>query len=311
MKLLQGLMFVFITCMAIGLQAQDSREDVVYLKNGSIYRGAIIEQVPGESLKIETIGGNVISIQLSDVIKFAREKKAMPAEPVAPQAPPYGHEGIHGYQGHDMYQDWHHRHGYYGDSSASCSRKEFHYRKKGYFLQGQLMIQAVEGGGRLVNGYKFGQFGYLGIGIGVDMIYEDLKRNTNYSGIYLPLYLHYGGNVLKKRITPFYQIEAGYAIRNIERNNNNGYFNDVFPSSLGGDPSAIGGHGGVMAGLGFGVKFYSRRGPALNICLQADYQRGVNNYESIEITPAGQYITTYYHKSSNIITPGIRIGFGF
>jgi hypothetical protein len=33
--------------------------EVVYLKNGSVIKGTIVEQVPGESLKIQTRDGNV------------------------------------------------------------------------------------------------------------------------------------------------------------------------------------------------------------------------------------------------------------
>lgn len=35
--------------------AQRNYHDIVYLKNGSIIRGAIIEQVPDKSIKTETI----------------------------------------------------------------------------------------------------------------------------------------------------------------------------------------------------------------------------------------------------------------
>ncbi len=38
--------------------------DVVYLKNGSIIRGVIVEQVPNKSLTIKTADGNVFVLQL-------------------------------------------------------------------------------------------------------------------------------------------------------------------------------------------------------------------------------------------------------
>ncbi len=49
-------------------------EDVVYLKNGSIIRGTIIEQVPGESLKIETKDGNVFTFSEDEISRIAKEE---------------------------------------------------------------------------------------------------------------------------------------------------------------------------------------------------------------------------------------------
>jgi hypothetical protein len=48
-------------------------EDVVYLKDGSIIRGTLIEQVPGETIKIETRDGNVFVIKIAQIEKFTKE----------------------------------------------------------------------------------------------------------------------------------------------------------------------------------------------------------------------------------------------
>ena len=47
--------------------------DVVYLKNGSILRGIIIEQVPNESIKLETSDGNIFVYQTSEIEKITKE----------------------------------------------------------------------------------------------------------------------------------------------------------------------------------------------------------------------------------------------
>ena len=54
------LLFVVITTVSYG---QNNYQDVVYLKNGGIIRGVIIEQVPNEFIKIETVGKNVFVYQ--------------------------------------------------------------------------------------------------------------------------------------------------------------------------------------------------------------------------------------------------------
>lgn len=56
-------------------EAKPEWQDVVYLKNGSIIRGMIIEQVPNESLKVMTIDGSVFHYAMEDVVKITKEQK--------------------------------------------------------------------------------------------------------------------------------------------------------------------------------------------------------------------------------------------
>lgn len=49
--------------------------DVVYLKNGSVVAGTIIEQIPNETLKIQTKDGSVFVYQMSDVSRMTKEKR--------------------------------------------------------------------------------------------------------------------------------------------------------------------------------------------------------------------------------------------
>ena len=62
---LMGMTFAF---------AQGNMQDVVYLKNGSIIRGDIIEMVSGETVKIMTADGCVFIYDFADVEKFTKEK---------------------------------------------------------------------------------------------------------------------------------------------------------------------------------------------------------------------------------------------
>ena len=57
-------------------------EDVVYLKDGGVVRGTIIEQVEGESLRIETAGGNVFAYSMEEIAEITSEPVAE-AEAVA------------------------------------------------------------------------------------------------------------------------------------------------------------------------------------------------------------------------------------
>ena len=62
---LMGMTFAF---------AQGNMQDVVYLKNGSIIRGDIIEMVPSETVKIMTADGCVFIYDFADVEKFTKEQ---------------------------------------------------------------------------------------------------------------------------------------------------------------------------------------------------------------------------------------------
>ena len=48
-------------------------EDVVHLKNDGVVRETIIEQVEGESLRIETAGGNVFAYTMEEIAEITRE----------------------------------------------------------------------------------------------------------------------------------------------------------------------------------------------------------------------------------------------
>lgn len=69
-KLLFSLLCVIIT---IGAYSQNNLEEVVYLKNGSIIRGTIIEQIPNESLKIQTKDGNIFVYKSDEIEKLTKE----------------------------------------------------------------------------------------------------------------------------------------------------------------------------------------------------------------------------------------------
>jgi len=63
-KYLALLLFLMVTTVSIG---QSKYQDVVYLKNGGIIRGTIIEQVPNKSIKIETVDKIVFVYQMDEI----------------------------------------------------------------------------------------------------------------------------------------------------------------------------------------------------------------------------------------------------
>jgi hypothetical protein len=67
--------FTFILFLAFSMLAftQQTNQDVVYFKNGSIIRGRIIEQVPNVSIKIETSDRNLFVYKTDEIEKMTQE----------------------------------------------------------------------------------------------------------------------------------------------------------------------------------------------------------------------------------------------
>ena len=284
----------FLTILAVFLTfcnatfAQSGMQDVVYLNNGNIYRGLIIEQVPNVSLKIRTIGGNVFSVAIGDVTKITKEDIVNENISLAPKKKV---------------------------RVRDTTKYKFTPRPKGYFFQSQILLEAVQGGIRIINGYKFGRFGYLGIGVGFDNVIASASAsfggvedfgpfsgsNGNYGGIYLPIYLFHQGDILNTRVTPFYTVEAGYAMA--FRNGPFGMFNDGGGSYR---------EGGFMGGVGFGVRFNSkRRRTHFSLLLNLNVKNVNYSVDDYFYDDQGLYYYEQATISDLLFFPGLRFGIGF
>ena len=283
------LLFIFLAVfLPLYTAAQSDQEDVIYTKNGSIYRGIIIEQVPNVSFKIEIAGGSVIFIQADDVIKITKEPK-------------YSSDSTHHSAPRvETQEEWQ------GRARSHRARPPRGYKDKGGFFQIQFSGQYAGGGVRLMGGYKINQFAFIGAGLGFDGVSTGVNIHSlvgdpsPYSALYFPFFIHYSGDILKKDITPFYELDLGYSIAANSYNTND-------------DPSYYGGvgnntSGGPMGSAGFGVRIYAGRKFVFTVCadLGLQYARTeVYNY------PGGNYgPPTYYYGHTTLLLPGLRIGLG-
>lgn len=299
MKSLKLAALFFVLLFAVKAMAQEGMEDVVYLKNGNIYRGIIIEQVPGQTMKVQTIGGNVFTVEIAEIAKITKENKIATVNNYPPAMQPYGQ--------YEPYLNRHSHNPFQRMDSSSCMRHEFHYKRRGYFMQAYLIVEAVQGGGRMIHGYKFGRLGYLGIGFGIDMVFATpmFRNNDNlprdaFKGTYLPLFLYYSGDILKKNTTPFYALEAGYAWAMHGRDMNN------FGNS--GDPSV---KGGMMGSIGLGVKFNARKRVNFKISAALDYKSVSYKQDVSYYDMNGFYHPETATRKVNLFFPGIKVGIGF
>ncbi len=291
---MKKLILLFAILLPFGLFAQQQLEDVVYLKDGSIYRGVIIEQVPNESLKIQVMGGSVMAVTMDNVAKMTKEAPygvdVAKAAPVTKEKP------------------------------AERVKLPFEPRTKGFFFQGQLMLEAGQLGFKVVNGYKFGRFGHLGIGVGLDGVIGSPFNNvlnglntSDLSGVYLPLYVYYAGDILKSRITPFYAVEAGYAHVGPHFG---GMANDDVMYEDGGYGYNYGTtelvHGGAMVSVGICVRFNTLRRINFSLLMNANfknvtYEETYYLYDDVN----GYYDTYGTRKNATLLMMGLRFGIGF
>lgn len=63
------LLFILLVSVRIYCDAQNYSE-VVYLKNGSVIRGLIVEQIPDVSIKIKTYDGSLIICRMDEVLRI-------------------------------------------------------------------------------------------------------------------------------------------------------------------------------------------------------------------------------------------------
>jgi len=289
--------FLFVAFSTYSSFAQQQLEDVIYLKDGSIYRGVIIEEVPGQNRKIRIMGGSVVSVQEADIQKVAKEEPySLAPEGKAPRSPREPRQTR--------------------EARAPREKVPFAPRTRGYFFQGQLLIENLQGGLRVVNGYRFGRFGHLGIGVGFDLTggspLNSVVNGVDYfsfSSVYLPLYLYYAGDILPKKITPFYQLEAGYALPLFKSED---YVNYEYDYYYGGTYTSLR-SGGAMGALGLGVRFNTSRRINFSLLLNVNFKMvQYQEYYSTYDENSGIYYTQSSGlKHATMLFPGLRFGIGF
>ena len=69
------MILLLILTLPFNTLAQEKTEDVVYLKNGSIIRGTIIEQIPNKSIRIQTRDGSIFFYEMDEIEKITKEPR--------------------------------------------------------------------------------------------------------------------------------------------------------------------------------------------------------------------------------------------
>ena len=167
-KFLAFLLFALVTTVSHG---QNNYQDVVYLKNGSIIRGVIIEQVPNKSIKIETADRNVFVYQMNEIEKIAKEP-------------------------------------YQGKSNSSLSNSGLQSGYKGIVELGYQIGTGDNGMDRLklniINGYQIIPYFSLGFGTG-------LRYYFDAEAALIPVFADFRANFINNKVSPYLSLGVGYS----------------------------------------------------------------------------------------------------
>lgn len=174
------LLLTLLLSISTYVAAQNYTE-VVYLKNGSVIKGVIIEQVPNVSLKIKTDDGSLIICQMNDVEKIIKEERYTRDYRTDIDNRKAARNTLKGYKG---FVDF----GYIADLSDYDANK--------------VEISTS-------HGYQFNNYFYLGGGVAADF-YTDADL------IAVPIFVDFRANFINKKVTPFADIKTGYSVGDVE-----------------------------------------------------------------------------------------------
>lgn len=184
---MKHILLLFFALLPLAMQAQQSTPnegcvDLVYMKDGSIYRGKIVEQAPDGPVVIQTWSGLIMHLPAKKVRRIVQKcpEDASSKHPAAPR--PYSFK----------------ERGWYNATHLSC-------------VTGNTWNGGVATGFSLHNstGYAFSRWIGLGLGLGVDT-YSPYLLNINQPTY--PVFLEARGYLMAKPVSPFYAAGAGWGI---------------------------------------------------------------------------------------------------
>lgn len=210
--------------ISINTFAQNNLDEVVYLKNGSVVRGVIIEQIPNQTLKIQTKDGSVFVYNFSEVQKITKEAPFI-NQPIRQPI-----QNIDNAIQNNQFQQE------VKDTSIGNPKNSYTYNtptdKKDYFKKGFIGITEIGAlfGSRYRYSYnneknsafsinqligkRTSQNFSIGMAFGVDV---------NKSTLFVPITIDTRIYFIKKRITPFLNIAPGYALLRVKYDRYYGY----------------------------------------------------------------------------------------
>jgi|GEM_PF-1278383 len=150
--------------------------DVVYLKNGSIIKGTIVEQIPNQSIRIETLDkSSIIALKIDEVEKITKEENVKPRK-----------------------------------SRTGEKVTRFNGLTTGFNIEPNLMLGVTNDeefffSTTLTGNYQINPIIALGVGSGI--------RTVRFEETYVPLFFHFRANILNMKLSPFIDFNTGHAFK--------------------------------------------------------------------------------------------------
>ena len=170
--------FLLVTALFWGIMCAFAEEyqETLYLKNGSVIKGVVIEQIPGVSLKMQTNDGSIFAYKMEDVEKITKEA-------------PFVSSGRK----------------IKGKAKATC----IGYR--GFVDDGYTFgVGKWKNTDRLEmtmsHGYQVVPWFYVGLGVGIHYWTDEDMDFGN-----IPLFADFRADFLESSVTPFLDLKIGYA----------------------------------------------------------------------------------------------------
>lgn len=180
---MKRIILVFILILFAGgyvAHSQTPQQEVVYLKNGSMIRGTVIEQIVGQSLKIQTADGSIFVYRMDEVEKITKESPIQTKRTAS--LVPAGN--ITSYRG---FVDF----GYTQKLGGGANRIEL----------------------TTSHGYQFTPYFFTGAGIGVHCYLQESNMWHSDAKIpFIPMFVDLRSNLMQGFIVPFIGLKGGYSL---------------------------------------------------------------------------------------------------
>ena len=300
MKIKHLILFSIILVAQLSTIAQSGKKDTIYLKNGSIILGTIIEQVPGKTYKILTSDNNTFTYSVDEIEKITSNVETAPT-PIATQV----------------------------DAPivliSGSSQKDSEFKNKGFTVMarfGPLGLRSVTGG--LAAGYQVNHFLFAGLGVNIDA-YKTIGNallEYNYKGmdVFAPIYADIHMFSSENRVAFMWHFSLGYSVL---AKSTNRYMNKEEKTNN--MDKTI--NGGAYYGTGIGLRVFATK--SLAILMEFGFK--IQNYQEEQRRMLYDYSYNYNYDyntgnynyygarqyedvkqfSKTAITPFVNIGLKF
>lgn len=278
------IFFLLFVIAGIEVAVAQNYQEVLYLKDGSVIRGVIIEQIPNKSVKIQTSDGSIYVYESSNVEKITKESNSYSKSVRRDKT-----KNVLLPQGNDL-----------DIIKYECATKPIY---KGYLDLGYAIGVGKYTRDRffisLSNGVQIVPHFYVGVGLGLNIYTRPKNRNSqidellNYNIskdfkftriIGAPLFLDLRTTFLKKKNSPFLEFRVGYTF---------GMMRGVYALPIFGARFEIENKIGTFVGFGY------------------EYQGSTLRKESLFISdPDGNIIAESFSVVSSYNCGGLRLSFG-